>query len=260
MAKHDEIRLQVWTEHFLGTRTKGETFIDLLQRLDGGRWVPDKWGHYEPVRRAYEASAKEAILTALTESRGGRIANNINFVKARPRASFSLNVWRSRVADMNSIYADFDAKAFLSADGSTRIGSIVEELVKWSGAVFASARHTRQEHWRVAQKTPRERLQEMDWLTFLGKPYVELFGGTERVLKAPCHSVKELSGGFVLMASTRPDGPEMTDSNATLLRLEEFLGADAFAGRGYPEVPCRVPIFDLSDTVKLPLIETNSHE
>jgi len=31
--------------------------------------------------------------------------------------------------------------------------------------------------------------------------------------------------------------------------LEEYLGSDAFAGRGYPSVPCKVPRFDLSDTV-----------
>ena len=252
MGKSAEIRIQVWTEHFLGTRSLGEAFIELLHRLDGGRWVPDKWDHYEPVRRSYEANSKEDVLSALAESRSGRIANNVNFVKLRPHASFSLNVWRSRVEDMNRVYADFDAKAFSTADGPTRISSIVEDLVKWSGAVFASARHTRQEHWRVAQKTPRERVQEMDWLTFLGQPYIELFGGKERVLQAPCHMINELNGGLVLIAAPRPDSPEITDSSAVLLSLEEFLGADAFAGRGYPEIPCRVPIFDLSETVNAP--------
>jgi hypothetical protein len=101
----------------------------------------------------------------------------------------------------------------------------------------------------VAQKTPKERLQEMDWLTFFGKPYVDLFGGQERILKAPCHSVKELNGGFVLIAAAQPDSPEMTDGSTALLNLEEYLGADAFAGRGYPEIPCRVPTLDLSETV-----------
>ena len=249
MGKVAEIRVQVWTERFLGTRAKGEAFIELLRRLDGGRWVPDKWDHYEPVRRSYDANSEEDVLSALTESRGGRIANNVNFVKVLPPASISLNVWRSTVEEMNRIYADFDAKAFSTADGPTRISAIVEDLVKWSSAVFASARHTKQEHWRVAQKTPRERLQEMDWLTFLGGPYVDLFGGQERILKAPCHLVKELGGGLILIAAPRPDCPEMTDNSATLLKLEEYLGADAFAGRGYPEIPCRVPIFDLSETL-----------
>lgn len=249
MAKRAEIRLQFWTERFLGTRAMGETFLELLHRLDDARWVPDKWGHYEPVRRPYEAGEKEAILAAMAESRGGRISNNVNFVKVRPHASFSLNIWRSRVAGLNSIYADFDAKAFSGTDGSRRIRLIVEELVKWSDAVFASARHTQQEHWRVAQKTPQERLQQMDWLTYFGKPYLQLFGGAARVLEAPSHSVEAFNGGFILMASAQPDDPEMTDGNATLLRLEEFLGADAFAVRGYPEVSCRVPIFDLSETL-----------
>lgn len=38
-------------------------------------------------------------------------------------------------------------------------------------------------------------------------------------------------------------------SERFLINLEEYLGPDAFAGRGYPETPCRVPVFDLADTL-----------
>jgi hypothetical protein len=107
----------------------------------------------------------------------------------------------------------------------------------------------KQKHWRVAQKTPRERIQEMDWLTFFGKPYIDLFGGKERILRSPCQSVEELSDGLMLIAADRPDSPEMTESDQVLIGLEEYLGAESFAGRGYPQVPCRVPTFDLSETV-----------
>ena len=54
----------------------------------------------------------------------------------------------------------------------------------------------------------------------------------------------------MLLAAPRPDSPEITDSTEALLKLEESLGADAFAGRGYPDVPCRVPRLDLSETVR----------
>jgi hypothetical protein len=83
--------------------------------------------------------------------------------------------------------------------------------------------------------TPRERIQEMDWLAFFGGPYIKFFGGQQRILKASCNSIKQLSSGFVLIAAARPDSPEMTDSSAALLNLEEYLGADAFAGRDTPK-------------------------
>jgi hypothetical protein len=249
MPKGDLIRIQVWTGRFLGTRTKGEQLIQLLHSLDGGIWLPDKWDHFEPVRRIYSAASKEDILSALSEERDGSISNNVNFLKSRPYASFSLSVWRSQVTFMNRMYVDLDAKEFSQSDGPTRIRAIVADLVKWSDAVFASARHSKQKHWRVAQRTPRERIQEMDWLTFFGKPYVDLFGGRERILRSPCESIEELSDGLMLIAAERPDSPEMTDSDRVLIGLEEYLGADSFAGRGYPQVPCRVPAFDLSETV-----------
>jgi len=248
VVKRDEIRIQVWTERFLGTPAKGVELVEMLYSIDGGRWVPDNWDHYEPVRRLFSRKSTNEVVAALTEVRGGDVSNNVNFVKKRPAATFSLTVWRSTVPSMNRMHINLDARELSGADGTSRISSLVVDLVTWSRAVFASARHTKQAHWRVAQKTPRERIQEMDWLTFFGKPYCDLFGGKERVLKAPCYSIKEVSDGLLLMASSRADSPEMTDSDQVLIGLEEYLGPDAFAGRGYPLIPCRVPTFDLSET------------
>lgn len=150
---------------------------------------------------------------------------------------------------MNYIWLDLDAKAFSIPDGVERLKRIVLDLVAWSGAVYATAWHSKQAHSRVAQGTPEKRLEQMDWLTFFGEPYLALFGGSERVRNAPCYSVEDAPGGLLLLAAPKPDSPEMTDSDQILVNLEEYLGADAFAGRGYPAVPCRVPQFDLSQTV-----------
>lgn len=89
----------------------------------------------------------------------------------------------------------------------------------------------------------------MDWLTFFGKPYLELFGGEDRVLAAPCFQAEKVSGGVLLLAAALPDSPEMTELDQALIALEQYLGVDAFASEHYPEVPCRVPCFDLSETV-----------
>jgi hypothetical protein len=249
MGKKDTIRLHVWTEHFLGTRAKGEQLLALLESIDGGRWTPDKWGHFEPVRTPYTPESRQVILTALTEERGGRISNDINFTKKKPGASIYLTAWRGRLPGMNRIWCDFDTNAFAGTDGTERMKRIVADLIHWSGGVYATARPSRQAHYRMAQKTPEERLERMDWLTFFGEPYLELFGGRSRVKAAPCYSVEECPEGLLLVAAPTPDSPEITEFPEVLLKLEEYLGADAFAGRGYPDVPCRVPRFDLSETV-----------
>ena len=75
MSRTDIIRIHVWTEHFLGTRAKGRTLLDLLESMDGGQWIPDYWGHFEPVKTPYSPTSIDAILDALTEERGGRISN-----------------------------------------------------------------------------------------------------------------------------------------------------------------------------------------
>ncbi|MGO9336198.1 MAG: hypothetical protein ACLPY1_01695 [Terracidiphilus sp.] len=249
MQRQSTIRAQVWTEHFLGTSAKCGELLELLDTMDGAQWRPDRWSECEPVRLIYGPEVHSSICSKWTEERGGRISNQIFFRKQKPFSQVWISSWRGKVPSLNSASLSFDAKAFSGAQGVDRLERIILGFAAWSQAVYATARHTEQMHWRVAQMTPLERLERLDWLTFFGGPYVELFGGEQRVLSAPCFSAQQVSGGVLLLAAPRPDSPEMTDSDQTLLALEQYLGADAFAGENYPETPCRIPKFDLSETV-----------
>jgi hypothetical protein len=171
------------------------------------------------------------------------------FRKKRPPAEVWVSTWREKVPMLNRVSLSFEAKAFSTERGVERLKFIILSFVDWSQAIYATAWHTEQSHWRTAQMTPLKRLERVDWLTFFGKPYLELFGGEERVLSAPCFNAQRVSGGVLLLAAPLPDSPEMTESDRPLVALEQYLGADAFAGENYPEVPCRVPKFDLSETV-----------
>ena len=248
MAASDSIHIQVWSEHFLGTKERGAEILDLIEKMDEGMWMPQRWGHFEPIKRRYSPAARDEILSALTEVRGGRIANNLNFCRKRPGASIYLTVWRSRVPDLNHVWVVLEAAAFRNESGAGRLRKMVLDLVAWSRGVLATARHSKQALYRVVQKTPLERLQQLEWLSFFGKPYIEMFG-KQRVLSAPSHETVEVQGGVLLLAAPRPDSPEMTTSPDRLLSLEAYLGADAFAGNGYPTVPCRVPSFNLRETI-----------
>lgn len=245
----ERIRARVWTEHFLGTRNKAEEFLELMGRLDGGRWLPDKWGHFEPIRSPYDSAAIPAILESWTEERGGRIANTVLFRKIRPSALITITVWRGRVPGLNSISAEFDASAFSADHRTERLKRLSTTLYSWCEGVYASVFQSNQAHVRSAQRTPQERLERIDWLNIFGDPYIELFGGRQRVLSAPTYQAEEVKGGIMLISAPNPDSAEMTQSAKHLIAIEDYLGADVFAGRGYPSVPCRVPRFNLSETV-----------
>lgn len=251
MAQDNHCLLTVCSEHFLGTEAKCREFLDVLTTMDRGRWIPDKWGHYEPIRGVYSQDAHDAIVGAWTEERpagSGRSRNSILFRKRTPQALVHVSTSRTQVPLLNWVSFDLAAKPFSVDDGAERLVEIMLAIVRWSDAVYATACHSRQAHNRSVGGTLLLRLQRLDWLTFFGEPYVEMFGRS-RLLNAPCHQVREISGGVVMLATPRPDSSELTRSDAFLLELEQYLDRNGFAGYGYPEVPCRVPHFDLSGTV-----------
>jgi len=255
MAKRDILRVHVWTERYLGTRPKGEELLDLLQTMDNGRWVPEKWGHFEPIRSAFSPEMREAILAAWTEESPpgtGYASNSVLFKRRNPVVLICATTWRETVPDMNRIWLDLDAKPFATCNGMERLRGIMLDLMSWSQGVYGTMCHSRQSHKRIEQGTPLDMLKRLDWMTFFGEPYLELFGGRQRVLAAPCHSVQEVPSGVLLLAAPQPTSPEITESDRLLVSLEEYLNPLAFAGRGYPEVPCQVPNFDLSETIVPP--------
>ena len=148
--------------------------------------------------------------------------------------------------------AQFAAAAFREDDGPERLREILLEFVGWSDAVYATAYHSAQAHRRWGPGTPVEGLGRLDWLTYWGAPYVEMLG-REHLLSAPCHLVEPRGTGILMQATPRFDSPPLVESTTLLLGLETYLGADIFAGPDYPRVPCRVPSFDMSETMCEPM-------
>src|SRR6516162_8202955 len=103
MAASANIHIDIWSERFLGTQEKGREFLDLIETMDSGMWTPQRWGHFEPIKREYSSGLRDPILSALTEVRGGRTSNHIYLRRKAPSWDISLMVWRSRVPDLNSV-------------------------------------------------------------------------------------------------------------------------------------------------------------
>ena len=243
------ITVHLWTEHFLGTTERATTFLSMIKALDGGNWTPDKWSQFEPIKNAFTADIEERLLCDWVEERHGRVSNSMYFTRKKPGLILGITSWRGRVPDLNYVWFDMEASEFVGPEAVARLKRIVADFISWSGAVYATAQHSDQRHVRSAPGNPRKRLDQLNWLTFLGAPYLELFG-EEHIRKCPFYSCETTGNGLLLTAAERADSPSMSESNDVLINLEKCLGADAFATENYPDVLCRVPSFNLSETIK----------
>lgn len=259
MPRSPRIYIEIWTEHFLGTKEKCVALLDLLETMDDARWVPEKWNECEPVRKAYAPEFRDQICSKWTKNRG-ITANYLFFRKKKPYMQAWAECWQGHVPSLNKISLEFEAKAFSTSDGVDRLIALFLQFVDWSQAVYGCARRSGQLHGRWAQGTPLDRLTNASWLNFFGQPYLDLFGGKERVLAAPCYRAEPTSDGVLLLASPRSDSPEMAGSDAVLTKLEAYLGRDAFIAEDYSDIPCRLPKFDLSETVVLPSLESEERD
>lgn len=245
------INVQVWTHRFLGTESRARELARCLRELDGGLWCPDRWGQFEPADNVFDQDAEDALARAFVEDhpRGsGRNTNLLVFQKKRPRALVDVHCWRAKVPDLNSLHAEFDHCSFADTNGPERVVDVLLSFTAWADGIFASAAHSQQRHRRGVGGTPLQRLKHLSWLTYFGAPYAQLVG-LEHLLRTPSHATRQVRDGVLLMTAPRPDSPEMIDSTDTLLRMEEHIGPRLFAGAGYPNEPCLVPSFDLSETV-----------
>lgn len=252
MPRSDFVKIEVWTERFLGTTGRGHALLGLLRSIDNGRWLPDRWNTVEPIRKPFTKDCEAEILKcwiADQPSGSGNVWNDLLFSRKILRALIVVHARRWGTAKLNSIWMELDAKAFSEAGGPDRLKGMLRDLVSWSDAAYGTVYYSGQAHKRIVQMTPMQRLAQVYWLNYFGQPYLEMFG-RERVLNAPCYSVEAFdNNGVYLQVAHRFDSPEMTSSDDLLIALEEYLGPDAFAGRGYPKIPCKVPAFDLSETM-----------
>jgi len=81
------VRIEVWSNSCLGTATKGNAILDLVDQMDSGRWTPDLWGSVEPVRRPYPPAHRKEILGELATDRprgSGEVFNYLFLRKNDP--------------------------------------------------------------------------------------------------------------------------------------------------------------------------------
>ncbi len=196
------IQIQVWTARFLGTREHCYDFLDLIDTFAGGALKPARWNYFEPLQQSYTCESQPKIVSRWTHERSpGWVSNLLFFRRKKPRVEIALDIWRSSRPLLNSAHITLAANSFRDPD---MIVHLVKKLIGWSNAVYATVRHTDQQLWLVAQLTPLARLQQLEWLTYFGQPYVLMFG-EDRIRTAGFHALEDFGGGIMALSAGRPD-------------------------------------------------------
>src|SRR5665213_934387 len=111
------ITAHFWTEQQLGTAEKATTFLSLIKELDGGKWAPDKWSQFEPIKEVFAQDNEARLVREWTEERHNRISNSMLFAKRQPSLLLDVTSWRGRVPDLNNLWFDMEASEFVDVEG-----------------------------------------------------------------------------------------------------------------------------------------------
>ena len=142
--KKSRISVQMWTEHFLDSEERARSFLSLFRSLENGRWSPEKWGQFEPVRKTFTDESDNEIVRAWIEERHGRVSNDIFFKRKKPHFLSSVTSWKGRVPDLNYLSFEFEASTFSTAEDMKRLKELVATFLLWSGGAYGTARHSNQ--------------------------------------------------------------------------------------------------------------------
>src|SRR5213592_110394 len=107
------VTLRVYTNRFLGTPAKGQQLLNVLETVDDGRWVPEKWNTVEPIRYPFEPGSKDRLVRSWVQARppgSYRVTNTLLFRRSRqPRLVLQAEAWRSVRPHLNNVWAHLDA-------------------------------------------------------------------------------------------------------------------------------------------------------
>lgn len=93
----------------------------------------------------------------------------------------------------------------------------------------------------------RVRHPELEWMNFFGRPYIDMFG-REKLLSAPCHSVKEIGDNVIALQLS--ENPFQSIPSKVRNAVKDHLDPEAFVEEGKSYLRYKtghIPQFDFSD-------------
>jgi hypothetical protein len=254
MRKKDEefIELSLFTLQNLASLEMGRSILQLLVNA-GDPYIPDVFEGEGTRGRSKQIKFDPSDLSApLANWRSGGI---LAHRKASPRMLFDATIPFSAAAFI-TIGLSIEEEYFADIHNTRRFLEVAKEMYNLVRPVYGSIHQIADSIKKATRFEPRynaEVVEAIDlrkclpgvyWANFFGPEYVEMFG-REKMLSAPCWSVKELDdGGFLLLTSSSPLDPANPESRQAQQRLRRHLGEEAFTYDQQAGVK-RVPYFQV---------------
>jgi hypothetical protein len=242
--------VKLFTRNVLTDPEQGRTLIRLIEQY-APCWMPHRYGWSVPLRNTYDRDRFEDFWTGLEYNldwrNAKRTATGHVTTRVGPRdtlSSIGLTGEQTHALDLATL-ADL-------VQGSARPLDLVYGVLHLfhpddlytgghGGRLFRENRGTPPPFLAVQESGLRECLPDLAWGNVFGAPYVELFGGAERVRSTPAARVTQVGPERYYLQLT-DDITDVQQNRAAFTAAreaaKEHLGADCFAG--YPG-PLRAP-------------------
>jgi hypothetical protein len=244
----DSVFVKLFTRSVLTDPAQGRTLIDLIGEYVPS-WLPHRFGWSVPLRNVYDPERFEEFWTGLEYNLDWRndkkTATGHVTTRVGPRdtlSSIELKGQQNRALDLAALSCLLrDCGQALDLTYGVLHLFHPDDLYTGGhgGHLFGENQGT--PFLAVAERGLKECLPDLAWGNVFGPPYVDLFGGADRVRSAPAAVVTELGPERFYLQLTG-DITDVEQDRAALVvardAVKAHLGAECFAG--YPG-PLRAP-------------------
>lgn len=244
--------VKLFTRDVLTDPAQGRALIRLIDQYVPS-WAPYRYGWSVPLRNVYDPDRFEEFWKGLelqldwrNQKRTAKGEANTRVGPYDTLASVELEGEQNPSLDLDAL-ADFMQECAQPLDlvyGVLHLFHPDDLFTKGHGGrLFGEVQGT--PLFAVAERELKRCLPDLAWGNVFGPPYVELFGGADRVRSAPAALVRELGPGRFYLQLTEDIEDVQQDRDAlTAARgaVKAHLGADCFAGYPGPLRAPRLPV------------------
>ncbi len=232
--------------------------VNVLNKINEYKkdFVPDVFGVYQPLKKKYNLSNIEECVKLWMNDECNENNAAENYVmgqllmekKKGSKVKYLIMWQKDNQARFNCFSMSVEINYLEDHDCYNKFIDLCKELVVLIEPVHGDILNQGFPGWE-APIDLKIRLPEINWMVFLGQPYIEMFG-KDKILNTPCYRVEEVSQNIISLQTIKSvfnDIPDDVKNN-----IKSYLGEDAFVWEGksiraYKDG--KVPKFDFSEVL-----------
>ncbi len=243
--------VKLFTRSLLTDPEEGRTLVRLIEQHVPA-WLPQRYGWSVPLRNTYDPDRLEDFWTGLEYGLDWRNAKRTATGHVTTRVGPLDTLSSIRLSGERTGVLDLSALADLMRESAPALDVVYGVLHLFHPDDLYTAGHgghlfgeNQGPFLAVAERGLKECLPDLAWGNVFGAPYVDLFGGADRVRSSPVALVTELGPELFYLQLT-DDTTDVQQNRAAFTAVreaaKEHLGADCFAGYAGPLRAPRLPM------------------